>query len=557
MVYKAGKIIISGLGTALLLSLVFMNFFYRSFINMTQEERVDFSKVGPSFIIPVAILIILFILFLRMRLVRYISPQVVAAASALLYLGIGMYLIFHVEPVVRSDVKLCYESALGFTEGDYSSLEKGGYLYENAHQIGFVLYDMLLLSVSRDVRFLFYMNLLLTIINNILMLRLTSICTDGSRDAVTIASLLSLLFLPHLAFILFGYNQTVSITLMLVSSISLASFLRKHGLPSFLIMVASSFLALCVRGNAAICVLAEIIIIVLHTFRRRAEAGKTAEKEIVDPDADGSEPDIRAPRRNALCIAAVVSLLIAMLLAGPAMRMAGERVTGQKLPKALPMTMWIAMGMQDGPRASGWYNGYIYRSYRENNYDLPVTSAKANKEIAERMQVFFGNPGLLLFFYSEKILSTWTEPTYESIWSGPLEDMNQHTRGAFMNDLYTGGSSYSVFCNYCAVINILIYVGAFIGTFVHLTGLIKCRSRRTQKKDRRGKVLSSAGLDTLLFPGLLLLGGFFFHILWETKSQYVLFYVYMLIPLASFGYAFVCPRAFTPRPRNQQPQASS
>ena len=41
--------------------------------------------------------------------------------------------------------------------------------------------------------------------------------------------------------------------------------------------------------------------------------------------------------------------------------------------------------------------------------------------------------------------------------------------------------------------------------------------------------------DELLFSVIFLLGGILFHLLWETKSQYVSGYVFLLIPLAALG----------------------
>ncbi len=39
----------------------------------------------------------------------------------------------------------------------------------------------------------------------------------------------------------------------------------------------------------------------------------------------------------------------------------------------------------------------------------------------------------------------------------------------------------------------------------------------------------------LLIPLIYLTGGFIFHLIWETKSQYVYPYVYLLLPLSALG----------------------
>ena len=522
-----------------------MNFVNRAYMPLNSKEHMEYNHVSIPFILFFLILLTLFIVSLRKKILQYISPQVVASISALFYLWTGLVLIYRVDPAIRADAKFCFEAAVGFLNNDYSSLERGGYLFENAHQIGFVLYEMLLAHISQDIRFVYFINLVLTLVNNLLIVRLTSIMTGENEEAIKLASLLSLLFLPQLYFILFGYNQTISITLMLLSSVMLGRFLRQHGIPSMLFMIITAYLAACVRGNASIFIIAECIIILLHYLRRKAAAERELQKRYEDPDHRYSDEPVPAPRRNRLCLMAVILLLTAMVLSGPTMRLAGERVTGQEMPQQLPKHMWIAMGMQGGDLAPGWYNGYIYRTYRNNDYNMALTSEMAKQEISDRIQVFAGNPGLMLFFYSQKIISTWCEPTFESVWSGPLEDMNQHIDGKLLHALYTGGKPYSVYCNYCALIDLLLYIGAAIGAFALLTGLIRPRTKNRNKKDRRSKVLSPACLDMLLFPALFLIGGFLFHILWETKSQYAMVYIYMLIPLTSFGYAMICPDSFS------------
>lgn len=510
---------ITAIGTALLLSLVFMNFFTRSYMPLTQKEHMEFYRVEIPFMVLTVSFILLFLILLRKKTLRFLMPQIVSAITIILYLGIGLVLISHVRPVVRSDVRECFLAAQGFSKGDFSSLKKGAYLFENAHQIGFVLYEMMLTRLSQDVRLFFLVNLLLVMIDNLLIVRFTSVMTGGNREAVTVAGLLALLFFPHLFFILFGYNQIISMTLMLAAAVNLCKFIRTHSLIPLLFMILFSFFAVFVRGNAGIFVVAEIIVILLHWMRR----------------GSAPKPARRPARRNSLCLAAAILLILTLVTAGTAMRVAGEKTAGQELPRELPKTMWIAMGMQDGPRAAGWYNGYIYRTYRNYEYDLKQTEEDARKEINDRLQVFLGDPGLFAYFYTEKICSTWCEPTFESIWSGPLEDMGQHIDGKILHKLYTGGLPYAMFANYCSIINIFIFFGAFVGLFLQLAGIVR----------RKGsKSLSPAGLDLLRFPGLVLIGGFIFHLLWETKSQYVMFYVYMLIPLAAFGYACVSPGTF-------------
>ena len=65
MVSKTGKFIISGLGTALLLSLVFMNFVNRAYMPLNSKEHMEYNHVSIPFILFFLALLILFIVSLR------------------------------------------------------------------------------------------------------------------------------------------------------------------------------------------------------------------------------------------------------------------------------------------------------------------------------------------------------------------------------------------------------------------------------------------------------------------------------------------------------------
>ena len=38
-----------------------------------------------------------------------------------------------------------------------------------------------------------------------------------------------------------------------------------------------------------------------------------------------------------------------------------------------------------------------------------------------------------------------------------------------------------------------------------------------------------------LLPGMIVIGGFLFHLVWEAKGQYTVFYFFLLIPYAFWG----------------------
>ena len=58
--------------------------------------------------------------------------------------------------------------------------------------------------------------------------------------------------------------------------------------------------------------------------------------------------------------------------------------SGADLSKGVPMTAYLAMGLQESNRAPGWYNEYVEQVYENANYDPEKTSERAKKNIRAR-----------------------------------------------------------------------------------------------------------------------------------------------------------------------------
>lgn len=126
-------------------------------------------------------------------------------------------------------------------------------------------------------------------------------------------------------------------------------------------------------------------------------------------------------------------------------------------------------------------------------------------------------------FFKNKFLSTWTDSLFGSIWSGPVTKMpveGQKITGDLMDSIYHGKTIYKLLYYFSALLLVVIYLSVIPSIF----------SQFIQKK--------SVNLY-LLIPLIYLSGGFIFHLIWETKSQYVYPYVYLLLPLSAFGLDYI------------------
>ena len=128
------------------------------------------------------------------------------------------------------------------------------------------------------------------------------------------------------------------------------------------------------------------------------------------------------------------------------------------------------------------------------------------------MHKIIQNPKEAFSFFYRKVISTWCDPLYQSIWSGPMQVADQTTYTPLLLSLYGDGKAED-FADMCAkFVSLLLYAG--ICAFLFWGG----------RKERGWE---------LMF--LYMIGGVLFHLFWETKSQYVYPYVFCLIPLAASG----------------------
>ena len=176
------------------------------------------------------------------------------------------------------------------------------------------------------------------------------------------------------------------------------------------------------------------------------------------------------------------------------------------------------MGIRHEPayRVGGWYTGYNTAIYAQNEFDNKRTDQAAKVDIQNRLQEFVKTPSMALKFFAGKIRSTWLEPTYQSVWSGPLNTHNDKVDGILLQSIYREQIGYSMLTIWDAVVMLLIFGFSLIAIWtIWKSGILPDEFR--------------------LLPFIYFIGGFTFHLFWETKSQYVFPYVYCLIPLAAYG----------------------
>lgn len=188
-----------------------------------------------------------------------------------------------------------------------------------------------------------------------------------------------------------------------------------------------------------------------------------------------------------------------------------EGKMGEELGGGIPQSGWLAMGLNEGQSASGWYDPtYTTTAFIASGYDTQAAAETAKTAVRARLDEFAQDPAEAAAFFARKFSSQWNDPAYESLW------INQ-VRSSYS----TSGKLYDLVCNTCpdgiyAFMN--IFQQCVFAAFT--AGLVMLLKKR--------------GINCALLP-LVILGGMLYHIMFEAKSQYALGYFLLMMPTAAFA----------------------
>ena len=359
--------------------------------------------------------------------------------GTVLYLIAGLFLIFKVPVSLRAEAEIMSSIAL-------------------------------LVKIIPNVRFIFLMNLVLILFNNLLILNITDALFHHDMRIDFIAILLSFLMLPHLFLCIYSYGIIPGLTALLLSFLAFIRFEQRGYVRDAVIGIAGAVLAVTLRGNYVIGVIAELILLILIFIRSCASDNNNNNR---------------------------VRYLITALILIPILFVPGF------IPKA----------------------------------EIEQSTAYSSESTAfQSIDVAAGNPDEIengrndaYTVLMRKLASTWTEPTFESVWAGPLEADAQKISVHFLRDIYTGGNSYDILNLICGITSRLLLAGCVIFLIRSLIQWIK---------DLSESGYSGSPFTFALFPLLFLIGGFLFYYFRESRSLYVFCYAYMLLPLAAAGLSF-------------------
>ena len=482
---KISKYIIYVLFGLFAILLAMVSLFSTAYFALDYNEHPLYENDSTFLLIGIfLVLLVLFYFFDKKIGLDKINPRIFIWVLMVYTAAVAILWLYYTKSTPVADQQYVRDIAEQFYMEEYYSLEKGYYLYIYPFQLGMSAFIELSFSIfgRNSLLLLRIFNVLASCLTFYSLYRITDL-TFHNKKINNLVILLMFGCFPPIMYCTFVYGNIMGLGFSLVAVWMQLKYFDGGKIRYVIISAFSIAFAIFIRSNSSIVLVAMTIMFLLK-FLSTHKA------------------------RNLLLplIAVAVTFSSSALL-----RAYYESRSGIEINDGAPKILWLAMGLQESSMAPGWYNGFSLYPYTHNDCDAEAATEMAKQAIKDSLKKFKEEPGYAADFFFYKFASQWNEPTYQSFWISRI-----HEDGAEIPEVVT--SLYTGDLHDDAVDYMNVY--HFIITFATMCFLIS-RVRKIKTDE--------------LFLGLIVFGGFLFHMLWEAKAQYTMTYFVMLVPYAAAG----------------------
>lgn len=408
----------------------------------------------------------------------------------LLILILGITWVLNTRFYPAADQYSVQKSVVDFINRDYSAFVGDGYISKNHVQCGLFLLSYLFALIFGE------MNIIaIEIVNVVACVFIFKSLSEivgiykGSHCMQLIVLSCGILFPVVILYSYFIYGNIIGLAFAILAIKYELMFIKNGRITDCLVSSLCIFLAIMCKSTYEIYFIAMMICLVFNII---------------------NEFDYKKIIYLGLLVLALVSSL-----ALPTKFIEGK--TGYKMSDGISFYSYIAMGMQEGERAPGWYNGYNYDSYAECNNDSLKQKEFSKKEIDKRIDVFVNDIDYASKFYTKKIVSEWNNPTYQVFWNIQDKFDGGFSPNLFVKKIVSLKGTYT-FQKYLNIVDSIIK----FGSLMFVLYLIFNKN------------------NSLLILPITFVGGFLFlSFLSEAKAQYAIMFSILLVPMSIMGYNFI------------------
>lgn len=452
-----------------------------------RQYNVGDNKANYLFgLTPINIILIvlgLIALWLYFRQTKFkINNRYFLMAFLALSLLVGLYWIFSNPGVLveYDDAYNCFKAASYIARGDYGPLGYKSYINTYPHNLTLVSYFLIYTKLFGEnaTTAIRLVNLAFALVG---YLSLYKICDElfNNDKANTILIMLMFMSMQLIFYSFFVYGNNASYSTALLSIYLFVLFYKKEKIRYLALSFVAIVFSVAIKNNSMIIMIAEIIYLFIY---------------IVDH------------KKWTYC-GVIVLLVFSIFMCTTGVVKFWEKRSGNNYDNSLPKICWIAYGLNYDQRHPGGYTNEFEVFHHENDFVKEFTEKRAMEFIDGVLQSFKERPMLIPRFYAQKFLVSFANPEYETFAqyrSLDIKDFNQEIISGNIND-------------------VLNAVWDATSSLVAI-GLVAYLVKRFKK----------IGLLEMIC-GVIVFGGFLFHMFWEVKAIYTYQYFMYLLPYAAYG----------------------
>lgn len=472
-----------------------LQLFYTSTVINSWHEIPYFQH--NTMLVGIAFLLLVISLCLLLQLFEYIPSWTVLTVVLIIFISCSTYIALNATTNLQlSDPLFCWQAAEQFNNGNWQMLKPGGYVNVYPFQLGWITFLRIVRILHFNIRLMFLLNVLFQSISTFGIYSISNIIW-GNQQITSLSVLVFGLFLPNVFNCLFVYGTIPGYTFFIWSIYFAITYLHNRKMHQLFCMVLFSAISYMLKPNFQVGILSIIIIYVIDILN------KFSRHKIV-------------PLMLLILIVPACNFSIGKYYSMDSGISISLAKTG------VPRISYFTMGMQTNsePTKNGWFNGYNVKVYQHYHYDHSLADKNSRKKLRSQINHFKRDPKQLIDIFENKLISTWTDPTFQTIWSAPQPNEKDQPRTKLMKRIYTP-NEISRTDKYIHLICKTQVLAIMLGSIITSMYLL-LPSKRVNKEE-------------MILPLIYIIGGIVYHLLAETKSQYVLIYINTLIPIACFG----------------------
>lgn len=447
---------------------------------------------GITIINIVCLLVLIILIYILIKNDFFnLKEKSLLSAFLLSSLIVGLVWIFSNDLVLREldDTYNCFRAAKNIAIGNLAPLSYKSYISVYPNNLGLVTYLLIhikLFGIDLALYTVRIVNLIFVLLGYFALYRITKIVFNNRTINCTLIVLMfgSMQFVFYSFFV---YGNCLSYTIALLSVMFLLKYFNNNKIVNLLLSSLFIISSISIKANSLIILIAEAILLILYAINTKK---------------------------------ALVILVLLLTLLGVYGGTTGlQKFWGNKVDinynnTKLPTICWFGYGLNYDQRRPGGYFDEFEIYHVENGYMPEFTKMCTQTFIDGVLDTFKGNPKLAIRFYSQKFLSSWANPQYET-----FDQYRELDNSDFVKNVVGGkiNDSLNIFWD---GISSVIAIGLLIFAI---------------KKSKDLNLYSMLGM-------VIVIGGFLFHTLWEVKAIYLYQYYMYLLPYAACGLVNILPR---------------